>query len=253
MSQRVLVTAGGSGIGRAIAETFLRAGDRVHVCDIDGSMLQELSSDFPEASVSVTDVGESGQVDAMFAAVEYRMGGLDVLINNAGIGGQRALIEDIDLDQWQQSLQVNLTGPFLTMRRAIPAMKAQSSGCIINIVTTSAITGLPNRTCYVASKCGLRGLTQNAARELGPFNIRVNGVFPGAIDNERGRGIIAKFAAEKDLSIDEATEKFLSFVSMRTLIEPQEIADMCAFLASPAARHVSGQEICVDGNVEWEE
>ena len=249
----MLVTAGGAGIGRAIAETFLRNGDRVHVCDIDAVALETLAEAFPNASLSDTDVGDEQQVERMFATIDERMDGLDVLINNAGIGGGRAPIEETDLADWQLSLQVNLTGPFLTIRRAVPAMKAQSSGCIINIVTTSAITGLPHRTPYVASKSGLRGLTHNAARELGPYNIRVNGVFPGAIDNARGRALIQKQAELKGVSMQAASEEFLSYISMRTMIDPQEIADMCLFLASPAARHVTGQEICVDGNVEWEQ
>jgi len=253
MSQSILVTAGASGIGRAIADRFLKAGDRVHVCDINQSLLDGYALEHNQLSTSLCDVGDPEQVQEMFAYIEKEIGCIDVLVNNAGIGGPSVPLECVGLDDWQQSLRVNLTGPFLTMKQVIPGMKRQKSGCIINIVTSSANTGLPNRTPYVASKCGLRGLTHNAARELGPYNIRVNGVFPGVVDNPRGRALIANQAKENGISEEDAKNEFLSYVSMRTMVDPSDIADMCHFLASAAARHVTGQEISVDGNVEWEQ
>ncbi|MEM0953120.1 MAG: SDR family oxidoreductase [Pseudomonadota bacterium] len=253
MSQRVLVTAAGSGIGRAIAEAFLAQGDLVHVCDIDPAPLPAITAAFEGASTSVCDVGDVAQLAALYAQACAAMGGVDILINNAGIGGPRAALENFSLQDWQRCLDVNLTAPFTLMQHVVPGMKAQGGGCIINIVTTSVLTGLPQRAGYVASKAGLRGLTGNAARELGPDNIRVNGVFPGVIDNPRGHALIEKQAAEKRVSVSEAKESFLSYVSMRTMIDPREVAAMCVFLASPAAKHVTGQEICVDGNVEWEQ
>jgi len=132
-------------------------------------------------------------------------------------------------------------------------MKQQGSGCIINISTGSAKTGLPKRLPYVASKVGVLGLTHNLARELGEFNIQCNTIFLGLMDNPRGRGLVAKHAEETDQSLEAAETDFLKYISMRTWIQPSEIADVACFLASDAAKHITAQEIAVDGNIEWEQ
>jgi len=253
MSKRVLVTAGGSGLGLAIAKAFLEAGDYVHCCDVDSRLLAEFERLGVRATASVCDVAHGNAVEAMFSKFHRQVGPIEVLVNNAGIGGPRASIEKVTENDWSRCVAVNLTGAFHTLRYAIPVMKDRQRGSVINIVTASARTGLPGRTPYIASKWGLRGLTLNAARELGPYNIRVNGIFPGPVDNPRGRGLIERQAAEKGVSIEEATEQILSYVSMRTLVQPNDVAALCLFLASAAARHITGQEIAVDGNLEWEE
>jgi NAD(P)-dependent dehydrogenase (short-subunit alcohol dehydrogenase family) len=131
-------------------------------------------------------------------------------------------------------------------------MKRQGSGTILNISTSSVRTGLPYRSAYVASKAGLISLTQNAARELGPFGIRCNAILPGIIDNPRGRALIDRYARERSIDRETASKSFLSYVSMRTMIAPEEVADLCLFLAGPGGRHITGQAIGVCGNVEWE-
>ena len=251
--QRVIVTAGAAGIGRAIAERFVRDGHRVHVCDIDGTAVARALAAVPGLRGSVTDVGEAKQVEAMFADAIGWMGGIDVLINNHGIAGPRGHIEDLDYAEWEHCLRVNLSGMFFTIKQAVPLMKQQRSGCILNLSTTSVRTGLPKRTAYVTGKVGVLGLTKNLARELGPWNIRCNAVLPGFMNNARGRGVLAKVAKDKGISLEAMEEDALKYVSMRTWIETSEIADTCAFLASDQARHVTGQELAVCGNAEWEE
>ncbi|MEM1395860.1 MAG: SDR family oxidoreductase [Pseudomonadota bacterium] len=249
---RVLVTGGGAGIGRAIAESFDDRGSQVHVCDIDGSALRDLRENRPSISATVADVSSAHDADRVFDEFCVKSDGIDVLINNAGIGGPRALLEETDEEAWRSCIDVNLTAPFLYTRRAIPCMKGQGTGVIINISTSSAKTGLPMRSAYVASKAGLIAFTKNAARELGPFGIRCNAVLPGIIDNARGRALVSKYAADRDLDQDTAEQEFLSYVSMRTMIKPTEVAEACVFLASDQARHITGQAIGVDGNMEWE-
>jgi len=250
--QRVVVTAGGSGIGRAIAECFLHQGASVHVCDISGDAISDLISSIPDIRGAVADVGDPESVSKYFAGVVDDLGGVDVLVNNAGVGGPRAPIEEVAIEDWDRTLRVNLSGMFYCIRQAVPFMKRQKSGCIINISTVNAKIGLPLRTPYVASKAGVLGLTVNVARELGPCGIRCNAILPGPIDNPRGRGLVENHASARGLTIEEAEADFLKYISMRSWITPGEVGDMATFLASPAARHVSGQSIGVCGNMEWE-
>jgi len=250
---RVIITAAASGIGRAIAERFLRDGGRVFICDVDGAALERTLGELAGLQGTITDVGSAPGVEAMVSKALGALGGVDVLINNHGIAGPRGPVETIPYAEWDRTISVNLNGMFYTIRNVVPAMKAQGSGCILNVATTSARTGLPNRSPYVAGKVGVLGLSKTLARELGPFGIRVNSVLPGFMDNARGRGVLAKVAKDKGVSLQAMEQEALRYVSMRTWIEMSEVADACAFLASDSARHISGQELAVCGNVEWEE
>jgi len=250
---RVVITAAASGIGRAIAERFVGDGHRVHICDVDPAGLDTALAALAGARGTLTDVGDPVAVERFIAQGLDWMGGIDVLINNHGIAGPRGWVEDLDYAEWDRCIRVNLNGMFYTIKHVVPHMKGQKSGCIINTSTTSVRTGLPRRTAYVAGKAGVLGLTRNLARELGPWNIRCNAILPGFMNNARARGVLAKVAADKGISPEQVEQEALRFVSMRTWIEMSEIADTCAFLASDQARHISGQEIAVCGNVEWEE
>ena len=201
----------------------------------------------------IADVGNPQQVEAFIEQAINLMGSIDVLVNNAGIGGPKAAIEDIDYQDWDDCIRINLSGMFYCAKQVIPAMKKQGSGCIINISTGSAKTGLPKRLPYVASKVGVLGLSHNLARELGEFNIRCNTILPGLMDNPRGRSLVAKHAEENQLTIEQAEAEFLKYSSMRCWIQPAEIADAALFLASDGAKHITAQEIAVDGNFEWEQ
>lgn len=250
--QRVLVTAGGSGIGRAVAERFLGSGAKVHICDVAPEILDNAIAANPGLTGSLADVGKPAEVEALVAEATERMGGIDVLVNNAGIGGPRAAIEDISYEDWDRTISVNLNGMFYCIKNVAPQMKARKSGCIVNISTASAKVALPMRSPYVASKVGVLGLTHTVAREYGPFGIRCNAILPGLIDNERGRQIVAGQAAERGISVEEREAEFLEFVSLRCWIDPAEVGDLAVFLASRSGRHITGQQIGMDGNVEWE-
>jgi NAD(P)-dependent dehydrogenase (short-subunit alcohol dehydrogenase family) len=252
LPQRVIVTAGAAGIGQAIARAFLADGAEVAICDVDAAALAAMKHQHDQLRIFEADVSDAHSVGRFCCTAVTAMGGVDVLVNNAGIGGPRAPIEETDEADWRRCIDVNLTGAFLMMKAVLPIMKQVRSGVIINISTSSAKTGLPNRGAYVASKAGLIALSHNTAREVGTFNIRCNAVLPGVIDNPRGRMLLEAYGAERGLSKEEAEAAFLSFVSMRTMIAPEEVAAICVFLASDAARHITGQAIGVDGNMEWE-
>lgn len=250
-SQRVLVTAGGSGIGRAIAECFYRRGARVYICDINQSAIDATLADNPGMDGGLCNVGDPTQVDRLFNTLSNTLGGIDVLVNNAGVGGPRAALDEIEDSDWEDTIRINLNGAFYCIKRAARLMKSENRGCIVNISSASAKVGLPLRAAYVASKVGLQGLTYNAARELGPYNISCNAILPGAIDNERGHNLVKRLAEEQGIGVEQAEASRLSYISMRTRIHPREIGETCVFLANEG-RHISGQEIGVCGNSEWE-
>lgn len=251
--KRALITGGGRGIGRATAERFLAAGAKVHVCCVTADSLESVLADNPGLHGSLADVGEADQVAQLFGDAEAHLGGLDILVNNAGIGDPRAPIEDVSDAEWRRAFAVNIDAMFYCIKRAVPLLKEAGGGAIINISTASTRTGLPYRTPYIASKWAVEGLSDNLARELGPDKIRCNSILPGIVDNPRGRRLVERIAAERGQDYAEAEAHYFSFVSTRSWIEAGEVADMAVFLASDAAKNVTGQAIGVCGNLEWEE
>lgn len=247
---RVIVTAGGQGIGRAIAAAFLAGGAKVHICDIDADRLAACKAKWPQLGTSVADVSCVEQVDAFIDAAVAHMGGVDVLINNAGISGPGGLVETIDPEGWRQTMEVNINGQFFCSRRVVPYLKAQRSGSIINISTTAGLYGYPNRSPYCASKWAVIGFTKTLAMELGEFGVRANVICPGSINTARMDHVISLDAAATGRSEDEIRAGYYRQVSMRTFIEPEEIANMALFLCSPLAANISGQIISVDGHTE---
>jgi NAD(P)-dependent dehydrogenase (short-subunit alcohol dehydrogenase family) len=247
-NQHVLITAGASGIGLAMAELFVERDCAVTICDVDPAALDRAATLMPTLAVARVDVADAAAVDALVASIPD----VDVLINNAGVAGPIGGIETNDPEEWARCFAVNVHGPFHLIRAVTPGMRARADGSIINISTASTVTGLPGRSAYVASKWALEGLTRTLARELGPDNIRVNAIRPGFMDTERMRGLIARGAEKRGISVEALETEALGFISLRTKIQPREIGEMAWFLASPAAKHITGQIIGVDGNAEWE-
>lgn len=250
---RALVTAGAGGAGLIISRTLADLGASVMACDIDASRIAALSAQRPDIVTFAGDVSDERTVDELFAEAERRLGGIDVLVNNVGIAGPTAAVEAISPADWNRTLATNVSSHFLCVRRAVPGMKSRRDGVIVNISSGSARTGLPLRLPYVVSKVAVLGMTSNLARELGPFGIRVNAILPGAIRGERLQQVIDTKARALGQSPQEYEKTLLRYVSLRCMVEPGDIAAMVAFLASSAGRHISGQHIGVDGNVEYEE
>ncbi|WP_326523011.1 SDR family oxidoreductase [Sphingomonas sp.] len=248
MTRHVLVTAGAAGIGRGIAQLFAERGDRVTICDVDAAALDRARADNPALGTVHADVADHAAALELVA----RAGLVDVLVNNAGVAGPVADIEATDPGAWARCFDVNVHGAFNMIAAVVPAMRAAGTGAIVNISTASTLTGIPRRSAYVASKWALEGMTRNLARELGPVGIRVNAIRPGFMDTERMQGIMARIAAESGRAVADVEAEALGFISMRSKIQPVEIAEMAWFLASHAGRHVTGQIIGVDGNAEWE-
>jgi len=249
--RRVLVTAGAAGIGRVIAETFARAGAHVFVCDVDGDALASFASAHPEIGTVVADVANPADVDVMFGAVAAHLGGLDVLVNNAGVAGPTAAVEDISIEDWNRTIAVDLNGMFYCTRRAVPLIKAAGGGSIVNLSSIAGRLGYALRTPYSSAKWAVVGFTKSLAIELGPAHIRVNAIQPGIVEGERIDRVIAAKAASRGVTPEAFRDTLLAGVSLRKMVSAQEIADMALFLATPAGASISGQAISVCGNVEY--
>jgi NAD(P)-dependent dehydrogenase (short-subunit alcohol dehydrogenase family) len=247
-SQRVLITAGANGIGRAIAGAFRAAGAQVHVCDVDEAALQQLRQAWPDVAVSVCDVGERDSVQRMMAEAIDGLGGLDVLVNNAGIGGPAASVVDLDPLAWEAVMRVNLTGTFHVTQAAIPHLKGSAAGSIVVMSSLAGRFGYPNRSPYATTKWGLIGFTKTLSRELGEFGIRVNAILPGAVDGPRLQQVFEGRAAVSGRTVAQETALALANQSIKHFVDPADIAALAVFLASPAARSISGQMVPIDGD-----
>jgi len=246
--QRVLVTAGAGGIGRAIAMAFVSAGARVHVCDIDASALDALRAQQPGISTSVCDIADRVAVQAMVQQATDTLGGLDVLVNNAGIAGPAASVEDMDPQAWEAVLRVNLTGTFTVTQAAIAHLKRSPAASIIVMSSLAGRFGYPNRSPYSTTKWGLIGFTKTLSRELGEFGIRVNAILPGAVEGPRLQQVFAGRASVSGRSAAQEEAAALANQSLKRFVDPADIAAMAVFLASDAGRSISGQMLSIDGD-----
>ena len=247
---RVLVTAGASGIGRATADLLISRGARVHICDVSDEFLADYRAAHPDAKATTADVGSEADVARLFNDVRASLGGLDALVNNAGIAGPTGGVEDIRPEDWRRTIDVCLTGQFLCAHFAVPLLKAAGGGSIVNLSSAAGRYGYAFRTPYSAAKFGVIGLTQSLAKELGPANIRVNAILPGIVEGARMTGVIAARAKQTGVSYEAMEKTYLERVSMRRMVTARDIAATIAYLLSPAGRNVSGQSIGVDANVE---
>jgi NAD(P)-dependent dehydrogenase (short-subunit alcohol dehydrogenase family) len=249
--KRVVLTAGGTGIGRVTLQTFVDAGARVVTCDVDQAALDRLRGELPQVPAIPADVADETAVDRLFELALDQLGGIDILINNAGIAGPTGLIEEITPEDWRRTLEVNITGQYLCARRAVPHIRAAGGGSIVNLSSAAGRFGFALRSPYCASKWAVVGLTKSLAIELGAAQIRVNAICPGAVEGERIDRVIAAKAAARGVSFEAMRAQYVEAASMKRLISPQDIANMILFLCSGAGRLVSGQVIGVDGNVEY--
>ena len=246
----VFVTAGASGIGRAFAEAFLAEGRGVAVMDRDAAALADFARAHPEAVALEGDVTDEASVAENIAFADASFGGLEVICANAGTGGPAGRLETLQADAWRACVDVNVTGAFLTAKHAIPVLRRGGGGLILFTSSTAGQWGYPNRSPYAAAKWAIVGLTKTLAMELGPAGIRVNAIAPGAVEGERMERVLAMEAAASGREVEALRADYVKGVSMKTWVSAGDIAAMAVFLASAAARRISGQVIAVDGNTE---
>lgn len=249
--KRVVLTAGAAGIGRVTLETLVAAGARAVTCDVDQEALYKLRGDLPQVPGILADVAAQGDVDRLFELADSELGGLDILINNAGIAGPTAPVEEVEPEDWARTLEVNITGQYLCARRAVPRIKAAGGGSIVNLSSAAGRFGFALRTPYAASRWAVVGLSKSLAVELGPDQVRVNAICPGVVEGPRIDRVIAAKAQARGVSFEDMRESLLETASMRRMVSAQDIASMILYLCSDAGRMVSGQIIGVDGDAQY--
>jgi NAD(P)-dependent dehydrogenase (short-subunit alcohol dehydrogenase family) len=246
---KTLVTAGASGIGLEMVRAFKREGAKVHLCDINREALDRVAAE-ERVTTSFCDVTNREQVAQMFEDVKKHLGGLDCLINNAGIAGPTGRVDEIDPEDWDRCLAVCITGQFNVARLAVPMLKASANGSIVNLSSAAGKFGFPLRAPYAAAKWGVIGFTKTLAMELGENGIRCNAILPGPVDGERIRQVIDAKARAANKSFQAMQDEVLGNASIKDFIKPQQLADLAVFLASSRAKTISGQAHAVDGDMQ---
>jgi NAD(P)-dependent dehydrogenase (short-subunit alcohol dehydrogenase family) len=243
---RVAITAGANGIGKVMADSFAACGAQVFVSDIDPAALA--ASGHPG---QIADAADAAACEAFVDAAAGHLGGLDVLVNNAGIAGPTAPVEEVTPEALDATLRIDLAAMFHCARRAIPALRAAGGGAIINLSSAAGRFGFPLRAPYAAAKWGVVGFTKSLSIELGRDAIRVNAILPGPVDGPRIRAVIKAKAQAAGISENEMTERTVATTSLRCFVTQQDIANMALYLASPFGTTISGQAISVDGDMQY--
>jgi NAD(P)-dependent dehydrogenase (short-subunit alcohol dehydrogenase family) len=248
MPQRVLITAGAAGIGREFARAFAANGAKVFVCDIDTQALDALAREIPGLIAKPCDMANRAAIERMVPEACAALGGLDVLINNAGIAGLTLPVDQMPPDEWDKVVAVNLTAMFDVSRLAIPHLKQSKAGCIINMSSIAGRHGFANRSPYAATKWAVIGFTKTLAIELGQWGIRANAIAPGAVEGDRIVRVFQGRAQISGRSMEEVKAAAMAEQSIKTMIDPKDIAALAVFLASDAAKSISGQVLPIDND-----
>lgn len=248
--QRALITGAGSGIGKVMAQHFEKAGARIWICDADTNNLEQSLKENPDWNGTPCDVSDENQVDQLFKEMSDSFGGLEILVNNAGIAGPTAPVEEIDPDEWRRSVGVNLNGAFYCTRLATPLLKNSQKASIINISSVAGRLGFARRLPYASTKWAMIGFTESLSKELGPSGIRVNALLPGIVEGPRIEGVFQARAESEGVPYEEVRDRVLNNVSMKRMVSAGDVAEMAVFLCSEAGKNISGQSISVCGNVE---
>ena len=242
---RVAITAGAGGIGRVMADSYAACGARVFVSDVDETALAECGHPGMRA-----DAGQLAEIETFMDAALGHLNGLDVLVNNAGIAGPTARVEDVTPEALDATLRIDLAAQFHCARRAVPALREAGGGSIVNLSSAAGRFGFALRSPYAAAKWGVVGFTKSLAIELGPDGIRVNAILPGLVDGPRIRRVLRAKAEAAGISENQQTDIAVRQTSLRCFVTQQDIANMALYLCSPFGATISGQALAVDGDMQ---
>ncbi len=246
----MVISGAATGLGRRLAERFEAVGYRTFVCDANAAAVDTYRREHPASVADVVDVADARQVDAWFDGIAAQAGRIDVLVNNAGMAGPTARVEDISPADWDRTLAVDLHSHFYCTRRAVPLIRRAGGGSILIISSSAAFGGFPLRAPYAAAKWGLLGFMKTLAMELGPEGVRVNAILPGSIQGPRIDGVIERDAAARGMTPAQIRRVYERQVSLRSFVDADDVANTALFLASREGRMISGQILGVDGHTE---
>ncbi len=250
-NKKIIISAGASGIGWSTAKVCLSRGAIVYLCDIDNKSLNKIRK-HPLNNKKLFsyefDASDEHEVSNFFQQVNKKTKKIDALINNVGVAGPTGTIEKLSSEDWERTLKINVISHFYFTKLAIPMLKKNKGGSIINISSGAGIMGFPLRSPYAASKWAVIGVTKTLAMELGKFKIRVNAICPGTIKGDRMVRVIKDKAKFLKVSKKLIEKEFVSMASMNCWIYEEDIGKMCSFLISSDGERISGQAIPVDGN-----
>ena len=250
-NKKIVISAGASGIGWATAKVCLSKGAIIYLCDIDPKSLNKVKKNplyNKRLFAYESNASEEEEVVEFFSQINKKTKKIDAIINNVGIAGPTGTIEKLTSDDWEKTLKVNVISHFYFTKLAIPLLKKNKGGSIINISSGAGIMGFPLRSPYAASKWAVIGVTKTLAMELGKFKIRVNAICPGTIKGDRMVRVIRDKAKFLKVSKKLVEKDFVSMASMNCWIYEDDIGKMCSFLISKDGERISGQAIPVDGN-----
>lgn len=240
-----VVTAGGSGIGAVVARELVKAGYDVAITDVN-LQAGEATAAGTGATFHGCDMGDAAAIETLFA----RFATVDLLVNNAGVAGPTLPVVETPVDEWKRAVDINITSHFVAARAVLPGMIAQKSGVIVNMASVAAKIAYPNRAVYAATKWAVLGFTGSLAHEVGQMGIRVNAILPASVRGERIENVVFEYARANAMDVKDAEAHYLGRQATRAFIEPEEIAATILFLASDAARSITGQFIGVDGGFQ---
>jgi NAD(P)-dependent dehydrogenase (short-subunit alcohol dehydrogenase family) len=250
-NKKIVISAGASGIGWAITKVCVSRGAQVFLCDINQKLINKINKNNKYKNKIFAyecDASNESEVIDFFSKILKKTKKIDALINNVGIAGPTGTLEKLNSEEWERTLRVNVVSHFYFTKQAIPIIKKNKKGSIVNLSSGAGIMGFPLRSPYAASKWAIAGLTKTLAMELGKFNIRVNAICPGTIKGDRMKRVVRDKARFLKVSQNAIEKEFISMASMNSWVYEEDIGKMCAFLISSDSERVSGQVIGVDGN-----
>lgn len=246
--QVVFITGGASGIGRAIAEAFAAEGAKIAIADLNAEQAAKTAEEIGGGAIGLgCDVSDEAILNGTIDQTLERFGRLDVLINNAGLQFVSP-IEEFPTAKFEQMIKVLLVAPFVAIKRAFPAMKAQGFGRVINVASINGLVGFAGKAAYNSAKHGVIGLTKVAALEGATHGITVNALCPGYVDTPLVRNQLADLARTREVPLEKVLDEVIyPLVPQKRLLQVQELADYAMFLASSSAAGVTGQAVVMDG------
>ena len=253
INKKIIISAAANGIGWSIAQECMSNGAIVYITDKSNESLEKISKHkLHEKQLFLDKVNSENfkEVENYFNKIKHKVDNIDALINNVGIAGPTGKLEDLNINDWKETLDININSHFYFTKLSIPLLKNNNGGSIINLSSTAGLFGFPLRSPYATSKWAIIGLTKTLAMELGENNIRVNAICPGSVAGDRMKKVIKAKAQSLGVKEENLQKDYESMVSLKSFVDKKDISNMAVFLLSEEAQKISGQVMTVDGNTE---